>query len=41
MSDLILETFLYDIIKSDENLLKIVAEKSNANLEEIKMILIK
>jgi len=36
MSDLILETFLYDIIKSDENLLKIVAEKSNANLEEIK-----
>jgi hypothetical protein len=36
MSDLILETFLYDIIKSDENLLKIVAEKSNIKPEEIK-----
>jgi len=36
MSDLILETFLYDIIKNDENLLKIVAEKSNAKPEEIK-----
>jgi ribosomal protein L24E len=36
MSDLILETFLYDIIKSDEKLLKIVAEKSNAKPEEIK-----
>jgi hypothetical protein len=36
MSDLILETFLYDIIKSDENLLKIVAEKSNVKPEEIK-----
>jgi ribosomal protein L24E len=28
--------FLYDIIKNDENLLKIVAEKSNAKPEEIK-----
>jgi ribosomal protein L24E len=36
MSDLILETFLYDIIKNDENLLKIVANKSNAKPEEIK-----
>jgi len=36
MSDLILETFLYDIIKSDEKLLKIVAEKSNVKPEEIK-----
>jgi len=36
MSDLILETFLYDIIKNDENLLKIVAEKSNTKPEEIK-----
>ncbi|NAZ26428.1 MAG: hypothetical protein GU343_02765 [Nanoarchaeota archaeon] len=36
MSDLILETFLYDIIKNDENLLKIVAEKSNVKPEEIK-----
>jgi hypothetical protein len=34
MSDLILETFLYDIIKNDENLLKIVAEKSNAKPEK-------
>jgi len=36
MSDLILETFLYDIIKNDEKLLKIVAEKSNVKPEEIK-----
>ncbi|MFP3317368.1 MAG: hypothetical protein RXN79_03110 [Candidatus Nanopusillus sp.] len=36
MSDLILEMFLYDIIKNDENLLKIVSEKSNAKPEEIK-----
>jgi len=36
MSDLILEMFLYDIIKNDENLLKIVSEKSNARPEEIK-----
>jgi hypothetical protein len=36
MSDLILETFLYDIIKSDEKLLKIVADKSNVKPEEIK-----
>jgi len=36
MSDLILETFLYDIIKSDEKLLKIVSEKSNVKPEEIK-----
>ena len=36
MSGLILEVFLYDIIKSDEKLLKIVAEKSDAKPEEIK-----
>ena len=36
MSDLILETFLYDIIKSDEKLLKIVSEKSKVKPEEIK-----
>jgi len=36
MSDLILEMFLYDIIKNDEKLLKIVSEKSNAKPEEIK-----
>jgi len=36
MSDLILEMFLYDIIKNDENLLKIVSEKSNVKPEEIK-----
>jgi ribosomal protein L24E len=36
MSGLILEVFLYDIIKGDEKLLKIVAEKSNAEPEEIR-----
>jgi ribosomal protein L24E len=36
MSNLILEVFLYDIIKSDEKLLKIVAEKSDAKPEEIR-----
>jgi ribosomal protein L24E len=36
MSGLILEVFLYDIIKSDEKLLKIVAEKSDAKPEEIR-----
>ncbi|BFI73242.1 hypothetical protein YN1_2290 [Nanoarchaeota archaeon] len=36
MADIILEMFLYDIIKNDENLLKTVAEKSGATPEEIK-----
>ena len=36
MSSLILEVFLYDIIKSDEKLLKMVAEKSDAKPEEIR-----
>ncbi|MGC9133153.1 MAG: hypothetical protein ACP5GJ_01990 [Nanopusillaceae archaeon] len=36
MSDIILEMFLYDIIKNDEKLLKLVANRSNAKPDEIK-----